>query len=94
MPIIISFYPLYLLKTKTVYLWIELEKPVVVVERKPKARDPKAPISIWNFEGRRGKMAAAAFAQRIKNCYRPVQKNDPHIYKKKIMSLGFKKQTS
>ena len=40
------------LKTNTVYLWIELEKPVVVVERKPKARDPKAPISIWNFEGR------------------------------------------
>ena len=40
------------LKTNSLYLWIELEKPVVVVERKPKARDPKAPISIWNFEGR------------------------------------------
>ena len=47
------FTPLYLLETKKNCLpMIELEKPVVVLERKPKARDPKAPISIWNFEGR------------------------------------------
>ena len=35
------------------------DRAAASTERKQKARDPKAPISIWNFEGRRSKMAAA-----------------------------------